>query len=92
MYDTRSFLAGGSTLYDLDRQLLGDLSGVDLVHLQCHTGMDTLSLLRAGARTITGIDFSSVAIGKAAVTAAAAAGLADRASFLEADVLAVPLA
>jgi len=91
VYDTRSFLAGGSTLYDLDRQLLGDLSGVDLVHLQCHTGMDTLSLLRAGARTITGIDFSSVAIGKAAATAAAA-GLADRASFLEADVLAVPLA
>ena len=41
------------------------------MHLQCHTGMDTLSWLRAGARSVTGIDFSDVAIAKATDTAAA---------------------
>lgn len=89
VYDTRGFLSGGSTLDDLDRDLTGDVTGLDLIHLQCHTGMDTLSWLRAGARAVTGIDFSDVAVAKAAATAEAA-GLADRATFLEADVLAVP--
>lgn len=89
VYDTASFLAGSSTLYDLDRGVLGDLAGQDVIHLQCHTGMDTLSLLRAGARRVTGVDFSAVAVAKA-TGMAEAAGLADRARFLVADVLAVP--
>ncbi len=88
-YDTAGFLAGASTLYPLDHRTTGDVTGLDLVHLQCHTGMDTLSWLRAGARTVTGIDFSPVAVAKATRTATAA-GLADRAHFVEADVLAVP--
>jgi hypothetical protein len=40
-----------------DRPLLGDLSGLRGVHLQCHIGHDTLSLARLGA-TMTGVDFS----------------------------------
>lgn len=91
IYDTKGFLAGGSTLHDLDRTLLGDLSALDVLHLQCHTGMDTLSLLRTGARTVTGVDFSAVAVDKAAALAGAT-GLAQRASFVEADVLALPRA
>jgi SAM-dependent methyltransferase len=89
VYDTGGFLAGRSTLYQLDRQLLGDLTGRDVVHLQCHTGMDTLSLLRAGARTVTGVDFAQAAITKA-INNAEQAGLADRATFLLADVLNIP--
>jgi SAM-dependent methyltransferase len=88
-YDTRGFFAGQSTLYQLDRDTVGDVTGLDLIHLQCHTGMDTMSWLRAGARTVTGIDFSDVAVAKAIATAEAA-GLSKRATFIEADVLAVP--
>ena len=91
VYDRRGFLAGRSTLYrlDLDLDVTGDVTGRDLIHLQCHTGMDTLSWLRAGAGSVTGIDFSDIAVAKAAATAEAA-GLSDRATFIEADVLAVP--
>jgi SAM-dependent methyltransferase len=51
--------------------------------------MDTLSWVRAGAGSVTGIDFSDIAVAKAAATADAA-GLSDRSTFIEADVLAVP--
>jgi hypothetical protein len=33
--------------FDLPR--LGDVAGLDVVHLQCHIGTDTLSLARLGA-------------------------------------------
>ena len=45
--------------YDLPR--LGDVAGLDVVHLQCHIGTDTLSLARLGA-TVTGLDFSGSAL------------------------------
>lgn len=45
--------------FDLAR--LGDVSGLDVVHLQCHLGTDTVSLARLGART-TGLDFSEPAL------------------------------
>lgn len=48
----------------------GSLTGLDLCHLQCHIGTDTVSLARAGAR-VTGVDFSQPALD-------AAARLADR--------------
>lgn len=48
--------------FDLPR--LGDISGLDGVHLQCHIGTDTLSLARLGAR-MTGLDFSAVSIAHA---------------------------
>jgi SAM-dependent methyltransferase len=67
--------------YDLPR--LGRLDGLDVVHLQCHIGTDTVSLSRLGARSVTGLDFSPAAI-------AAGRALADRAhadvAFAEADV------
>jgi SAM-dependent methyltransferase len=46
--------------YDLPR--LGDISGLDVVHLQCHIGSDTVSLSRLGPRSVTGLDFSSAAV------------------------------
>lgn len=41
------------------------LAGLDLCHLQCHIGTDTLSLARAGARVV-GVDFSAPALETAA--------------------------
>lgn len=38
-----------------------DLSGLDLCHLQCHIGTDTVSFARLGAR-VTGLDFSPEAL------------------------------
>lgn len=46
--------------YDLPR--LGRLDGLDVVHLQCHIGTDTVSLARLGARSVTGVDFSPAAL------------------------------
>jgi SAM-dependent methyltransferase len=53
-----------------DRPRLGDVTGLDVVHLQCHIGTDTLSLHRLGAR-MTGLDFSPAAIAAARDLAAA---------------------
>ena len=55
--------------FDLPR--LGDMHGLDGVHLQCHIGTDTVSLARLGAR-MTGLDFSAPALAEARRLAAAA--------------------
>ncbi len=55
------FREGGSTLHAEEKELLGDISGLELLHLQCNSGQDTLSLARLGA-TITGVDISDTAI------------------------------
>lgn len=39
----------------------GSLVGLDVVHLQCHIGTDTLSLARQGAR-LTGVDISPASL------------------------------
>src|SRR5690606_18403366 len=44
-----------------DAPHLGDLTGLRVVHPQCHIGTDTLSLARLGGE-VTGIDFSPSAI------------------------------
>lgn len=55
------FRAGGSTLYPEEIELLGDIAGLDLLHLQCNSGQDSLSLARLGAN-VTGVDISDEAI------------------------------
>jgi SAM-dependent methyltransferase len=63
--DLAGFLRGGSsTLFPEERSLLGDLRGKSLVHLQCNSGADTLSLASLGA-TLTGADISDEAISSA---------------------------
>ncbi|MGB3685824.1 MAG: class I SAM-dependent methyltransferase [Ornithinimicrobium sp.] len=42
----------------------GSLQGLDLIHLQCHIGSDTLALARTGAR-VTGVDFSPASLAAA---------------------------
>lgn len=60
-YDVPGFLAGKSSLKQVEIEELGDITGKSLLHLQCHFGMDTLSFARIGAR-VTGVDFSDKAI------------------------------
>jgi SAM-dependent methyltransferase len=72
--------------YDLPR--LGDVAGLDLVHLQCHIGTDTVSLGRLGAR-VTGVDLSAPALDEAR-RLAVAAGV--EASFVQAELYDAPQA
>lgn len=61
----------------------GSLSGLDLCHLQCHIGTDTISLARSGA-VVTGVDFSAPALA-AADALATRAGVS--ATWVQIDVL-----
>ncbi len=60
-YDVAGFEAGEERLRPFELAEVGDVAGKDLVHLQCHFGLDTLSWARHGAR-VTGLDFSAPAI------------------------------
>ncbi|WP_106917673.1 class I SAM-dependent methyltransferase [Chryseobacterium aurantiacum] len=60
-YDLKGFLNGNSSLNDIELNLLGDLKGKSVLHLQCHFGQDTISLSRLGADA-TGVDLSDKAI------------------------------
>jgi predicted RNA methylase len=82
-YPIAKVIAGGSCLHELETQEIGDIRGKDIVHLQCHIGLDTLSLKHLGARSATGLDFSPKAI-EAARRFAADAGTEAR--FVEAPV------
>jgi SAM-dependent methyltransferase len=81
-YRVKAFLAGADMLHPIEATEIGDVRGLRLLHLQCHFGLDTLSLARRGAHA-TGLDFSSAAI-------AAARDLAHRANvpahFVEGNV------
>ncbi len=63
-YDVQGFLSGRCTLKPVELKALGDVAGVRILHLQCHFGLDTLSLSRMGG-IVTGVDFSEAAIQKA---------------------------
>lgn len=60
-YDLQGFLAGKSSLKQIELEALGNVSGKSLLHLQCHFGLDTISWARLGAKA-TGVDFSDTAI------------------------------
>jgi len=63
-YNMKAFLEGESSLNTIEHNLLGDMKGKQILHLQCHFGQDSLSLAREGAK-VTGVDFSDKAIDKA---------------------------
>lgn len=63
-YEQEKFINGKVTLPQTDLDVLGDVSGKKILHLQCHFGQDSLSLARLGSK-VTGIDFSEDAIAKA---------------------------
>ncbi|MFT3875669.1 MAG: class I SAM-dependent methyltransferase [Propioniciclava sp.] len=42
-----------------DLARFGDLSGKDVIHLQCHLGTDTIGFARRGANRVVGVDLSA---------------------------------
>lgn len=68
-YNQDSFLKGQSSLNNIELELLGDVSGKKILHLQCHFGQDSISLSRLGAE-VTGVDLSDKAVEKAKEIAA----------------------
>ena len=60
-YDMKGFLSGQNSLNEIELELLGDVNGKSILHLQCHFGQDSISLSRLGAQ-VTGVDFSDKAI------------------------------
>lgn len=88
-YDVGKLRMGAAQLYPIERAELGPVSGLDILHLQCHFGYDSLILAQQGAR-VTGLDFSGTAIA-AARGLADELGLAERACFVESDLYEAPL-
>lgn len=90
-YDIPELLAAPdavSRVVAFDRPRLGDLAGLDVVHLQCHIGTDTLSLARLGGR-VTGVDLSPVSLAEARSLATRAGHAID---YVNADVYGAPAA
>ncbi len=77
-----------SSVVRFDRPRLGDIAGLDVVHLQCHIGTDTLGLARLGARVV-GVDLSPVSLGIAR-DVAVRAGI--DIEYVESDVYSAPAA
>jgi SAM-dependent methyltransferase len=86
-YNIKGFVAGADTLTPIEAAEIGDVRGKKLLHLQCHFGLDTLSLARRGA-DVTGLDFSPSAI-VAARDLAQRVGLPAR--FVEGNVYDAPV-
>ena len=87
-YQVERLLADPAALSEVvafDRPRFGELAGLDVLHLQCHIGTDTLSLARLGAASVSGLDFSAPALA-AARALAVAAGVAIE--YVEADAYA----
>jgi SAM-dependent methyltransferase len=82
-YDVEGWKAGRRGLPAFILEEVGDVAGRDLLHLQCHFGLDTLTWARRGAR-VTGVDFSERAIALAR-SLAGETGL--EATFIRSDVL-----
>lgn len=82
-YAVEQFLSTKDSLGEIEQAELGPVSGLSICHLQCHIGLDSLSLAARGA-TVTGLDFSAESL-------RVARDLADRtgihAEFVQADVL-----
>ena len=86
-YDVEGWKSGRRPdLHPLVVEEVGDVAGKDLLHLQCHFGLDTLAWARREAR-VTGADFSEPAVEQARLLAAET-GLDGR--FVVSDVVDLP--
>jgi SAM-dependent methyltransferase len=89
-YDVDALVAGRSSLSDVEESALsssvGEVNGLDVLHVQCHLGLDAVSMARRGAR-VTGVDFSPVAL-RRADEIAARCGV--EVEYVEADSTALP--
>ena len=85
-YDAEALVGGADTLSRHENAAVGEVAGLDVLHLQCHIGFDSISLARRGAR-VTGVDFSPASLEKGR-DLAARAGV--DVAFVEADATALP--
>ena len=78
-YDLSEIISGGTRMGAAERaavdramggENLSGLAGRRVAHLQCHLGLDAITMARAGAE-VTGIDFSSTALRRAEELASA---------------------
>lgn len=65
-YDPAPLVAGGSSFRRAEEAALAaafpeGVAGKDVLHLQCHLALDSITLARRGAR-VTGVDFSAEAL------------------------------
>jgi SAM-dependent methyltransferase len=86
-YDLDGFKRGGIRLLPYELEEIGPVEGLELLHLQCHFGIDTLSWARLGAK-VTGADFSGAAV-ELARSVAAEIGIED-ARFVQSDLYDLP--
>ncbi|MGL5862166.1 MAG: class I SAM-dependent methyltransferase, partial [Phycicoccus sp.] len=77
-----------SAVVRFDRPLLGEVAGLDGIHLQCHIGTDTISLGRLGAR-MTGLDLSPASLAEGRALAERTGAEVD---WVESDVYGAPAA
>ena len=63
-YRLADFIRGDDGLHDFIMEEVGDVSGLSMLHLQCHFGLDSLNWARMGA-VVTGVDISGVSIERA---------------------------
>src|SRR5690349_6368030 len=85
-YDLSALRSGRGRLDPISEAELGAVGGLQVLHLQCHFGKDSLVLANRGA-AVTGVDFSQPAI-EAARDLACELGLSAR--FVRADVYDAP--
>jgi SAM-dependent methyltransferase len=86
IYDTEALVRGDDLLGDAQSAAVGDVAGLDVLHLQSHIAFDSICLARRGAR-VTCVDFSGESLARAGQ-------LADRCrvslELVEADAMALP--
>ncbi len=83
-YDLADLRAGEGRLGPIEDRELGPVTGLSVLHLQCHFGRDSLILAQNGAH-VTGLDFSEPAIA-AAGRLAQELGLEERTRFLQTSI------
>lgn len=88
-YDVEGFIADpASRPFDrVIREVVGDVAGKRLLHLQSHIGLDTMRFARLGAIDVLGVDFSPRSV-EAARSIARRLDLSVR--FVQADVRSLP--
>jgi len=60
-YDLEGFMVGMNSLHQVELDILGDVAGKSLLHIQCPTWLNAINWARIGAKA-TGVDFSETAI------------------------------
>ncbi len=60
-YNVAHFRKTKNSLKEIELKQLGSVKGKSILHLQCHFGMDTISLAHLGAEA-TGVDLSDISI------------------------------